>query len=151
MKVLLQRVTGASVSIEGEVVGRIGPGLTVLLGVIKGDSEAEVKYLADKTVNLRIFEDNEGRFNLSLLEVKGELLVVSQFTLAADTRKGKRPSFIDAAPPETAEPLIETFINQCRSYGIKVASGRFRAHMLVEIHNNGPVTIMLDSRDKIKD
>lgn len=146
MKVLVQRVTKASVSVAGESIGSIGPGMVALVGVAAGDSETDVKYLAEKTVNLRVFEDSEGKFNLSLLDVKGELLVVSQFTLLADVRKGRRPSFTDAAPPEAAEKLIEKYIEETRNCGVKVAAGRFQAHMLVEIHNDGPVTIMLDSK-----
>ena len=148
MRVLIQRVTNSSVSVDGETIGSIDKGLTVLVGVMSGDNDEDVKYLAEKTVNLRIFEDDDGKFNLSLLDVGGELLVISQFTLAADTHKGRRPSFVDAAPPEAAEPLIEKFIAECRNYGVKVSSGRFRAHMLVEITNDGPVTIMLESKEK---
>lgn len=146
MKVLVQRVSKASVSVAGELIGSIGPGLVALVGAAAGDSETDINYLVGKTVNLRIFGDIEGKFNLSLLDVKGELLVVSQFTLLADARKGRRPSFTDAASPELAEALIDRFIVEARSYGIKVAIGRFQAHMLVEIHNDGPVTIMLDSK-----
>lgn len=146
---MIQRVTNSSVSVDGETVGSIGKGLTVLVGVMSGDTDEDVKYLAEKTVNLRIFEDDDGKFNLSLLDVGGELLVISQFTLAADTRKGRRPSFVEAAPPEAAEPLIEKYIAKCRNYGVKVSTGRFRAHMLVDISNDGPVTIMLDSKEKI--
>ena len=149
MRILIQRVTNSSVSVDGETVGSIGKGLTVLVGVMSGDTDEDVKYLAEKTVNLRIFEDDDGKFNLSLLDVGGELLVISQFTLAADTRKGRRPSFVEAAPPEAAEPLIEKYIAKCRNYGVKVSTGRFRAHMLVDISNDGPVTIMLDSKEKI--
>ena len=119
-----------------------------LVGIAAGDSEKDVTYLAEKSVNLRIFEDADGKFNLSVLDIKGEVLVVSQFTLLADTVKGRRPSFVDAAPPEIAEPLIERYITEIKATGLKVAGGRFRSHMLVEIHNDGPVTIMLDSRDK---
>jgi len=148
MKVLVQRVSQASVTVGSELVGNIGRGLVALVGVAIGDTEKDVQYLAEKTVNLRIFEDSEGKFNLSLLDVKGELLVVSQFTLLADARKGRRPSFTDAAPPVVAERLIDKFIEETRNCGIKVAAGRFQAHMLVEIHNDGPVTIMLESRPK---
>lgn len=146
MKALIQRVTGAEVRVGDEVTGNINKGLVVLVGVINGDTDNDVQFLAEKTVNLRIFEDSEGKFNLSLKDIGGELLVVSQFTLAADTRKGRRPSFTDAAPPEFAETLIDRYVVGIRKYGIKVATGRFRAHMMVEIHNDGPVTIMLDSR-----
>ena len=148
MKALLQRVTGASVTIDGEVVGRIGPGLVVLLGVAEGDTENDADYLISKTVNLRIFSDLEGKFNLSAAEINGELLVVSQFTLLADTRKGRRPSFVNASPPDHARALCDYFIEQARATGLKVATGRFQEHMLVEIHNDGPVTVPLDSRDK---
>ena len=149
MKALLQRVTAASVSVGEEVVGRIGRGLVVLLGVASGDSERDARYLAQKTVNLRIFTDEEGKFNLSALEISGELLVVSQFTLLADARKGRRPSFSAAAPPEPAEELVNYFIEQIRATGLKVETGRFQQHMQVEIHNDGPVTIMLDSKEKL--
>ena len=148
MKALLQRVTEASVSIGGEVVGRIGRGLVILVGVASEDTEKDAQYLAQKTVNLRIFPDEAGRFNLSALDVKGELLVVSQFTLLADTRKGRRPSFIEAAPPAQAEELFERFVEQACATGLKVETGRFQQYMHVEIHNDGPVTILLDSREK---
>ena len=148
MKALLQRVTRASVSIENEEVGRIGQGLVVFLGVANGDTENDAQYLAQKIVNLRIFSDKEGKFNLSALEIEGELLLVSQFTLLADTRKGRRPSFIEAAPPAQAEELFEYFVEQTRATGLKVETGRFQQYMRVEIHNDGPVTILLDSREK---
>ncbi|MEE9520940.1 MAG: D-aminoacyl-tRNA deacylase [Dehalococcoidales bacterium] len=148
MKALLQRVTGASVSIGGEVVGRIGRGLVILVGVASGDTEKDVDYLAQKVVNLRIFPDDAGRFNLSALDIKGELLAVSQFTLLADTRKGRRPSFVEAAPPAQAEELFERFVEQIRATGLKVETGRFQQYMQVEIYNDGPVTILLDSREK---
>ena len=145
---MLQRVTGASVSIGGEVVGRIGRGLVILVGVASGDTEKDIDYLAQKVVNLRIFPDDAGRFNLSALDIKGELLAVSQFTLLADTRKGRRPSFVEAAPPAQAEELFERFVEQIRATGLKVETGRFQQYMQVEIHNDGPVTILLDSREK---
>ena len=148
MKALLQRVTGASVSIGGEVVGRIGRGLVILVGVASGDTEKDVNYLAQKVINLRIFPDDAGKFNLSALDIEGELLAVSQFTLLADTRKGRRPSFVEAAPPAQAEELFERFVEQIRATGLKVETGRFRQYMQVEIHNDGPVTILLDSREK---
>ena len=148
MKALLQRVTGASVSVAGEMVGRIGRGLVVLVGVAGGDTEKDAQYLAQKTVSLRIFPDEAGRFNLSALDVEGELLVVSQFTLLADTRKGRRPSFVEAAPPAQAEVLFERFVEESRASGLKVETGRFQQYMQVEIHNDGPVTILLDSREK---
>jgi len=148
VKALLQRVTKASVSVGGEVVGSIGPGLVVFVGVANGDSERDVQYLAEKTTGLRIFDDGQGRLNLSVQDIGGELLLVSQFTLLADTRKGRRPSFTDAAPPAQAEALFNQFVEQVRATGLKVATGRFQQCMQVEIHNDGPVTIMLDSREK---
>ena len=148
MKVLLQRVNGASVSVAGEVVGRIGRGLVIFVGVAGEDTEKDAQYLAQKTVSLRIFPDEAGRFNLSALDIKGELLVVSQFTLLADTRKGRRPSFVEAAPPAQAEGLFGWFVEQARATGLKVETGRFQQYMQVEIHNDGPVTILLDSREK---
>jgi D-tyrosyl-tRNA(Tyr) deacylase len=148
MKALLQRVTRASVSIDNEEVGRIGQGLVVFLGVANGDTEKDAQYLVPKIVNLRIFADEEGKFNLSALDINAELLLVSQFTLLADTRKGRRPSFVEAAPPVQAEELFDYFVEQTRATGLKVATGRFQAYMQVEIRNDGPVTIMLDSREK---
>ena len=148
MKALLQRVTSASVSIEGEVVGSIERGLVVLVGVAEGDSENDADYLVNKLVNLRIFADKEEKFNLSALDIKAELLLVSQFTLLADSRKGRRPSFTEAAPPSQAEELFEHFISGTKASGLRVATGRFQQYMQVEIHNDGPVTIMLDSRDR---
>ncbi len=148
MKVLLQRVTRASVSVGGEVVGRIGRGLVVFVGVASGDTEKDAQYLAQKAVSLRIFSDEEGRFNLSALDIKGELLVVSQFTLLADTRKGRRPSFIEAAPPAQAEEIFERFVEQARATGLRVDTGRFQQYMQVETHNDGPVTILLESKRK---
>ncbi len=147
MKAVIQRVTKASVSVGDETVGRIGPGLIVLLGVAQGDTAAEARRLAEKTAGLRIFSDAEGRFNLSLLDTGGEALVVSQFTLLADARKGRRPSFTGAAPPEEAEPLVGEYENALRRLGVRVAGGRFGAHMQVEILNDGPVTIILDSAE----
>ena len=148
MKVLLQRVSGASVTISGEEVGRIGRGLVVFLGVANGDTEKDAQYLVPKITNLRIFSDEEGKFNLSALDTNGELLLVSQFTLLADSRKGRRPSFVEAAPPEQAERLFDYFVEQAQATGLKVATGHFQQYMQVEIHNDGPVTIMLDSREK---
>ena len=149
MKALLQRVTRASVSIDNEEVGRMDQGLVVFLGVANGDTEKDAQYLAQKIVNLRIFADEEGKFNLSALDINAELLLVSQFTLLADTRKGRRPSFVGAAPPAQAEELFDYFVEQSRATGLKVATGRFQAYMQVEIRNDGPVTIMLDSREKL--
>jgi len=148
VKALLQRVNEASVSVTGEVVGRIDKGLVVFVGVADGDAEKDAQYLVQKTVNMRIFADEGGKFNLSALDIKGELLLVSQFTLLADTRKGRRPSFIEAAPPERAEGLFQYFVEQVRATGLKVETGRFQQYMQVEIYNDGPVTILLDSRDK---
>jgi len=148
VKALLQRVTEASVSVADELVGRISQGLVVFVGVADGDTEKDAQYLLQKTVNLRIFADEEGKFNLSILDIKGELLLVSQFTLLADARKGRRPSFVEAAPPERAEELFNHFMEQASTMGLKVATGRFQQYMQVEIHNDGPVTILLDSREK---
>jgi len=148
VKALLQRVTAASVSVGDEVVGRIGKGLVIFVGVASGDTEADARYLAQKTVNLRIFADEAGKFNLSALDVNGELLAVSQFTLLADTKKGRRPNFIEAAPPEQAEKLFGEFVDEARASGLKVETGRFQQYMQVEIHNDGPVTILLDSKEK---
>ena len=149
MKALLQRVTEASVSVAGEVVGRISNGLVVFLGVATGDTEKDAQYLVQKIINLRIFADDEGKFNLSVLDIEGELLLVSQFTLLADTKKGKRPSFTGAAPPAQAEELFDLFVAEARASGLKVATGRFQQYMQVDIKNDGPVTIMIDSRDKL--
>jgi len=148
VKALVQRVSQASVSVAGEEVGRIGRGLVVLVGVANDDTEKDAQYLVQKIINLRIFADAEEKFNLSSLDINGELLLVSQFTLLADTRKGRRPSFVEAALPEKAEALFDYFVGLARDSGLKVATGRFQQHMQVEIHNDGPVTIMLDSRDK---
>jgi len=146
VKVLLQRVTQASVSIGEERVSRIGRGLVALVGVAKGDTEKDARYLVEKTINLRVFPDDEGKFNLSLLDVNGELLAVSQFTLLADTRKGRRPSFSQAALPNEAEDLFNSFVEMAKAAGLKVATGRFQQHMLVKIYNDGPVTILLESK-----
>ncbi len=146
MRILLQRVTYGSVLVADETIGEIGPGLVLLVGTTHHDGESEAIKLAQKVVQLRIFEDDEGKFNRSLLDTAGEILVVSQFTLYADTRKGRRPSFTDAARPGQAEPLITFFIDQLRGLGVKkVATGQFGAAMQVIIHNSGPVTIWLDS------
>jgi D-tyrosyl-tRNA(Tyr) deacylase len=145
MRALLQRVSHASVTVDEQVVGQIGKGLLVLLGVGQDDSEVQVKTLTDKIVHLRIFEDDEGKMNRSLLDIGGEVLVVSQFTLYADIRKGRRPSFTDAAPPAIAEPLVERLQEAIAAHGIKVAGGVFGAMMEVELINQGPVTIWMDS------
>jgi D-aminoacyl-tRNA deacylase len=146
MKVLLQRVSQASVNIGKERIAQIGRGLVAFVGIAKGDTESDAHYLVEKAVNLRIFPDKEGKFNLSALDIQGELLVVSQFTLLADTRKGRRPNFIQAAPPMEAEALFKRFVELAQITGLKVETGRFQQHMLVEIQNEGPVTILLDSR-----
>lgn len=147
MRALLQRVSQASVTVDEQIVGQIGRGLLVLLGVGQGDSEVQIKTLAEKITYLRIFEDDTGKMNRSLLDISGEVLVVSQFTLYADMRRGRRPSFTDAAPSTTAEPLVEQFKNALASYGLTVASGIFGASMSVDLRNEGPVTIMLDSKE----
>ena len=147
MRAVVQRVSSGLVLIDGKIVGKIGKGLVILLGVRNGDTEADAKFLADKCVNLRIFTDENGKFNLSALDVKGELLAISQFTLYGDTRKGRRPSFIEAAPPEASEPLYEKFVDYLRESGLKVATGEFGAMMLVEINNDGPVTIIVESKE----
>ena len=146
MRAVVQRVKESSVKTENEIVGRIGSGLLVLLGVAKGDTPTDADYLANKIVNLRIFEDDDGKMNQSLLETGGMLLVVSQFTLLGDCRKGRRPSFVAAAKPETATELYEYFVKQVRMFGISVETGRFGAMMEVALINNGPVTLILESR-----
>lgn len=144
MRALLQRVSKASVKVNGQTISSIGKGLLILLGVGHGDGEEQAKFLAEKVANLRVFEDEQGKTNLSILDVKGEAIVVSQFTLYADTRKGRRPSFIDAALPDVAEPLVDRFVDLLRGYGVPSQTGKFGAHMQVEIHNDGPVTIWLE-------
>jgi D-tyrosyl-tRNA(Tyr) deacylase len=144
MRALLQRVSSAGVIVEDQVVGEIGRGFVVLLGVTQSDGREEAEWLANKIVGLRLFEDEQGKMNLSLREVGGALLVVSQFTLYGDARKGRRPSFTNAAPPEHAEPLVDYFVVQLQQQGFMVATGIFRAHMNVEIHNDGPVTLILE-------
>lgn len=150
MRVLLQRVSKASVTVGGEVVGQIGQGLAILVGVGHGDSEEQARWLATKIAGLRVFEDDEGKFNRSILDVGGSALVVSQFTLYADARKGRRPAFVDAAPPDIAGPLVRRFAEFLQAEGVSVEMGAFGAHMLVEIHNDGPVTIWLE-RDSEKE
>jgi len=144
MKAVLQRVSRASVSVEGEIAGAIGPGLCVLLGVSRADGPEQAARLAGKVARLRVFADENGRFDRSLLDVGGEALVVSQFTLLGDTAKGNRPSFTDAASPDQAEPLYEAFCDELRGLGVPVATGRFGARMAVELVNDGPVTILLE-------
>jgi D-tyrosyl-tRNA(Tyr) deacylase len=146
MRAVVQRVSKASVSVEGRIVGSIGRGLVVLLGVTHDDGKEEAAFLAKKVANLRIFSDEQGRFNLSALEVGADALVVSQFTLYGDVRKGRRPSFTDAAAPEVAEPLVEKFVGFLKEQGLHVETGIFGAMMLVEIHNDGPVTIILERK-----
>ena len=146
MRAVLQRVSRARVLVEGEVVGAIGPGLLVLLGVAPDDTPADVTWLADKVVGLRIFADAEGKMNRSVAEIGGSVLIVSQFTLYGDCRKGRRPSFIGAAPPEIAVPLYEAFVEAVRALGVPTAMGRFGAMMEVEVVNAGPVTLILDSK-----
>ena len=146
MRAVVQRVKQSSVKTNGEMVGRIGQGLLVLLGVAKGDRAEDADYLANKIINLRIFEDEDGKMNRSLLEIGGELLAVSQFTLLADCRKGRRPSFIAAAEPGKATELYEKFVERVRQKGVAVQTGRFRAMMEVALINDGPVTIIIESR-----
>lgn len=145
MRAVVQRVDKAKVTVDGKIVGEISRGLMVLVGVVEGDTEKDVQYLADKVTGLRIFEDEAEKMNLSVKDIGGEILSVSQFTLYGDCRKGKRPSFDKAAKPETAIVLYEKFNELCRQQNIKVETGVFGAHMLVELANNGPVTILLDS------
>jgi len=142
----VQRVSRASVGVNDKIVGKIGRGLVVFLGVAQGDSKEDASYLANKVVNLRIFADESSKFALSALETKGDILIISQFTLLADSRKGRRPSFTEAAPPDLAKELYEFFVEQVRSTELKVETGLFQEHMLVEIHNDGPVTISLESK-----
>lgn len=146
MRAVIQRVREASVEINGQEKGRIGKGLVILLGIAKGDSFEDADYLAEKICNLRIFEDEGGKFNLSLMDKKGELLVISQFTLLGNTRKGRRPGFDDAASPEEARNLYEGFVGILRDKGLKVETGVFGAKMLVRIYNDGPVTFIVESR-----
>ncbi len=144
MRALVQRVRSAAVKVDGKEVAAIGRGVVVLLGVGHGDGESQVQYLVEKIANLRIFEDPQGKMNLSLLDIGAAALVVSQFTLYADTAKGRRPSFVEAAPPDLAEPLVVRFAELLAAQGVATQTGRFGAHMLVEINNDGPVTIWLE-------
>lgn len=150
MRALVQRVTKGSVSVDGKVAGAIEQGLVILLGIRAGDTEADARYLAERCANLRIFADADGKFNRSLLDVGGSALVISQFTLYGDTRKGRRPGFDEAARPEIAEPLYQCFVQELRRFPIHIAEGIFGAMMLVEIHNDGPVTLMLESQTEVK-
>lgn len=146
MRAVVQRVSRARVTIAGETVGEIGPGLLVLLGVTHNDTLEQAKWLAEKIVGLRIFNDADGKMNRDLIEVQGSMLIVSQFTLYGDCRKGKRPSFIDAAPPPLAIPLYEGFVNAVKALGVATATGRFGGDMQVELVNDGPVTLIVDSK-----
>lgn len=146
MRAVVQRVTQARVEVDGAVVGAIGRGFLVLLGVARGDTPADAVYLAEKTAGLRIFEDMAGKMNLALAEVGGAVLAISQFTLLGDCRKGRRPGFTDAAPPELADPLYNDYVAALRAVGLEVATGVFRAEMQVHLTNDGPVTLLLDSR-----
>ena len=148
MRALVQRVARASVAVEDDVVGQIQRGLVVFLGVGRDDGEEDARYVVEKVVNLRIFDDEAGRFNISALETAAQLLLISQFTLYADVRKGRRPSFTDAAPPEQAESLYERTVSLFRETGLRVETGRFQQRMVVNIQNEGPVTIMVDSSDR---
>jgi len=145
MRAVIQRVLSASVVVEGETIGEIGPGLVVLLGITHGDTEADAAYLAEKIINLRIFDDADGKMNLSLVEQGHSLLVVSQFTLYGDARRGRRPGFDAAARPEQARPLYEHFVELLRNRGIRTETGRFQAEMHLSLVNHGPVTLLLDS------
>ena len=148
MRALIQRVLRAAVLVDGESLGQIGPGLAVFVGISREDDDADADYIVSKIVNLRIFSDEGGRFNLSALDVEAQFLVISQFTLYADTRKGRRPSFSDAGLPEEAAKLFDVTLGKFKQTGLVVETGRFQAHMLVSIENDGPVTIMLDSEDR---
>ena len=148
MRAVVQRVTQASVLVRDQVAGQIGPGLLVLLGVGKEDQESDAQYLVDKVLHLRLFSDQQDRFNLSALDKRAELLIVSQFTLYADTRKGRRPDFTQAAPPQEAQELYDYAVAQFRQSGLRVATGSFQEHMQVSLQNDGPVTIQLDSADR---
>jgi D-tyrosyl-tRNA(Tyr) deacylase len=148
MRALVQRVANASVTIEDDVVGQIQNGLVVFLGVGHNDNEDDARYVVDKVVNLRIFDDEDGRFNFSALDTAAHLLLISQFTLYADVRRGRRPSFTDAAPPEEAEALYEMTVSLFKETGLQLETGHFQQHMVVDVQNNGPVTIMVDSADR---
>ncbi len=148
MKALVQRVSSGSVTVDGEITGKIGQGLVILLGISQFDDHADADFVADKCVNLRIFVDGEGKMNRSMLDIGGEALIISQFTLYGDCRKGRRPSFNEAARPEHAIPLYEYFVEKVRQTGIKVETGIFGAKMDVDIHNDGPVTLMVESKEK---
>lgn len=146
MRAVVQRVKSATVTVDNEVIGRINEGLLVLLGIEEADNNDDIKYLSDKIINLRIFEDEEQKMNKSLLDIEGELMVVSQFTLYGDVRKGRRPSFVMAAKPDYADELYKNFVSECKKYIKKVETGKFQADMDVALINNGPVTILVDSK-----
>jgi D-aminoacyl-tRNA deacylase len=146
MRAVVQRVSESSVSVDNEIVGKIGKGILVLLGIAEDDTDRDVDYMAEKIANLRIFQDEEDKMNLSVLDVKGEALVISQFTLLGDCRKGRRPSYVHAARPELAVPLYEKFMKKLESYGVPVEKGIFQAMMKVHLVNDGPVTLMIDSK-----
>lgn len=149
MIAVIQRVNRSKVTVDGKVVGEIGRGITALVGVAQGDTKREMQWVADKIVNLRVFYDNEGKMNLSLLDVGGDLLLISQFTLLGDCRKGRRPSFGNAAPPRDAQKLYQEMVEYIKeNYPVKVETGVFQAHMVVEIENDGPVTFIIDSQEK---
>ena len=145
MRLVLQRVSRGSVRVDGQIIAKIGAGLVILLGIGPNDTEQQARFLAEKIAHLRIFEDDQGKMNLSLLDVKGEAIVVSQFTLYADTRKGRRPSFTNAGLPEIAQPLVDFFTRQLTTLGVPAQTGEFGAHMVVEIINDGPVTIWMEN------
>ena len=147
MKALLQRVTSAKVSVEGNTVGEIGRGITVFLGVFPDDTQRDIEWLAEKIANLRIFDDKDGKMNLSAEDINGELLIVSQFTLCGDCRKGRRPSWAKAAVPDMANEMYERFIEAAKKTGLRVEHGTFQAYMAVDIHNDGPVTLMIDTKE----
>lgn len=144
MRIVLQRVSSGQVTVQGRNIAEIGKGIVLLLGIGPQDDEETASYLAEKIAHLRIFEDDKGKMNLSLLDMGGEALVVSQFTLYADTSKGRRPSFVNAAPPEVASPLVDFFADKLRGLGVQTQTGEFAAHMVVEIVNDGPVTIIME-------
>lgn len=149
MKALIQRITQAKVEIDNKIVGEIGPGFLILLGVGQNDTERDIDYLVNKIINLRVFADEKNKFNLSIKDIKGSLLIVSQFTLFADTKKGNRPGFTNAAPPAAAVNLYNKFVEKCKATGLNTQTGLFATHMQISLVNDGPVTIMLDSKEKL--
>lgn len=148
MKALLQRVTQAKVEVDNKIVGEIGPGFLVLLGVGQNDTNTDIDYLVNKIISLRVFADENGKFNLSIKDINGSLLIVSQFTLFADTNKGNRPGFTMAAPPEIAENLYNIFIDKCKQTSLNTQTGQFAAHMQISLVNDGPVTILIDTKER---